>query len=782
MPRLLLTALVLGSSLLAQFQQTTQDPRMPRPPVTGGQKVADALLSKPTSALPAAVRLAPGTASAPAKNAPTDGAANPFAGPDFLLFDQPQADGPLWVNTAPWKASFASEGWSFIPFFGSDAPRNFPVGFAPPNVRIGGEALATVAATPTRTNRRIEYAHGSCVQALEVTDQGIEQTFRFDRLPHRGELVLSIATQSELSGEDAGLGLTFGNQLGTVHYGEAVAIDASGERTAAETTFHDGTITIRVPALFVVSARLPLLIDPLVSVRTFASGSQHVGNTDIAWDQSSQTSAICYQLAFSASDTDCFVVRADTDLNLLGLATIDGTTTSWTAPKIASNNGAHNFLVVCQVNVGHVAPHWIGGRILDHFGNTGGQFDIERSGVAGHYPGNHVRPDVGGDPYLVSPSYFTVVWEHEYSTADHDILMKQVTTGGTLRSAAPTVIDNSVAFQSHPSIGKSDGPGPANLQRWAIVYQQTYSATDEDLYGALVTWDGQLVLVGGTVRQDVDRSAANTTQPRVSSPTAGSNRIYLVASECELAYGSIRLHAVDSTLGPLWANDVVTIENDALRGSWAKRAPSIDCDGVRFTVAYQEAYNNGSDWDVRGSLIAFDPTQFLTAQEVGTGFAATGLIELFPEVASRYSGSGELSDRYTISCQRGNAGAYEVVGVAYAGHAPGGISLRSTGCGPLVITWTGVPLLGQRVDFSLFQAQALSGYVFGLPANNPLAICPGCTAGVQGSSVLGTTLALDIPPAAALVGVTVSTQGFTFGGGPCLGQISLSDTLDVRIQ
>lgn len=46
-----------------------------------------------------------------------------------VQFDRPRADEPLWAMGAAWKASFDGSGFTTIPFFGSSAPRNFPLRF-----------------------------------------------------------------------------------------------------------------------------------------------------------------------------------------------------------------------------------------------------------------------------------------------------------------------------------------------------------------------------------------------------------------------------------------------------------------------------------------------------------------------------------------------------------------------------------------------------------------------------------------------------------------------------
>ena len=61
----------------------------------------------------------------------------------------------------------------------------------------------------------------------------------------------------------------------------------------------------------------------------------------------------------------------------------------------------------------------------------------------------------------------------------------------------------------------------------------------------------------------------------------------------------------------------------------------------------------------------------------------------------------------------------------------------------------------------------------------PVTVCSTCQLGVNlnlASFIPGSVLGLQIPLEGAFVGGTLAVQGFTFGVGPCLGQVALSDT------
>src|SRR5690349_10431277 len=55
------------------------------------------------------------------------------------LYYDTAADGTVWVRGKTFKASFGPDGATYVPFLGSQAPRNFPVSLRVNSVTIGSE-------------------------------------------------------------------------------------------------------------------------------------------------------------------------------------------------------------------------------------------------------------------------------------------------------------------------------------------------------------------------------------------------------------------------------------------------------------------------------------------------------------------------------------------------------------------------------------------------------------------------------------------------------------------
>ncbi|MBL8724411.1 MAG: hypothetical protein JNK49_10220 [Planctomycetes bacterium] len=783
--RSLLSLFVLGAGVTAQGLSPAKP--MPLPPVTGDWKTAAEPVAKTApdadSAVPAAQpAAAPFAAKAPAglrTGAVAAALREQLA--TSLLVDTPRA-GEHWVRGANYKAGFDRRGFEF---FAAPAAATLPAPHATfrlQEVQVGGRALAVGDATPELHAHEVRWSRGGVVESVALGRGGVEQAFTFAELPARGALELVIAVDAA-GGVSADGGLQFAD--GAIHYGAAVAIDARGDRVPALTTLRDGAIAITVPAWFVEQAALPLVVDPLVSNTVAATSNLDLSNADLVWDSQDQTWMVVYESRFAANDTDVLVQRLSPAGALVGsLVAVDLTGLVWQRPAIANLQLYHRNLVVAQVSVDDVAPFWIGGRVLEAAGALAtAQFDVERASVANHATGDKVRPDVGGDPALAGPTYFTVVWERVFSATDHDIHMKQVTFDGQLRAAAPTMVANSGANQSWPSIAKADGPPPFADQRFLVVFQQTFGVGDEDVHGALLSWDGQVRPVNGNNTFPIATGIANDQRPRASSPTAASGlRHFLVAYERTTAGNGQIAATLLTHAGSVVAHANLSQMAPAVPTAWPQAAPSVDCDGVRFAVAHHYLFGSSTlDWDVRAILVAREGATL--AVHESSVLVASSQPERSPSIASVYSCTGQHTLGYAVVEERDEAATSTVFLQAYRGSGPAIIGTRPTGCGNVTLARTsGLGSVGETTQFQVAGAPSLLGVLVGLPATQWTPACPSCTMGVDGSALLGDTYNLTLPGSAVFAGITLSVQGFAFSGGPCLGSVALSDTIDLTLR
>ncbi len=716
----------------------------------------------------------------PAKVASTALPAGATSLPDEILFDD--REGALFALGNTYKAEFDSNGATYVPYF-DGAARNYPLHFVVQKAVVANTELAVDDAMPTRNDNRVTFAHGGLRATYDLLPRGMEQMFWFDTLPVRGELRVEVALHTDLQAAAHENGFSFSNELGTVSYSQAFAIDARGERLPLVTTLEHGTLCLRVPATFVASAVLPLCIDPLVSSSQLAYqgvGTHPAEVSDIAYEPTYGEYQVVFHRYWSGTDYDAFVRRFDSNMNPSTLFIIDTSgAESWEKPKIAANNLGDRFLVVAQTSNGSASPYWIAGRTVGSgSGPVGTPFVIERAGLPGHAFGDKINPDVGGDPDYFGPTYFTVVWERIALTTDHDVHLKQVTSTGSLVSATPIYLANSTAFDSQPTISKSNGAPPYATQCWGVAWQRTYSPSDEDIYGALVRWDG-VVTVPPFV---IDSPIAWQLHPSISSPTDEVNgaRYYLCTFDDQLPANSTITGTVLDQNGT--SQGRFDIANQ-LTPTYPHVEPSVDSDGARFVVGWHEVYGGtGQDFDIRVATCAFAPALGLVIQDQATPGYTTDMEGLCEVTSTHADGSG--AGRYGVTWTRSTATSRDIYARSYDGVQSGAtFSWRSTTCGTAAnFTVLGAPYLGGNVYAAHAIAGGIRGYVFGTPDSLPIGPCPGCTLGVQGTLVLLDPLTIQIPNQPTLVGQTFAMQGFEFGSGTCLGAISLSDTLDFTVR
>ncbi len=585
-----------------------------------------------------------------------------------MHYDAP-GDGSLWARGASYKASFDGAGATFFPLFGGTQPRHLPLALSPDAVTLGGVTLEI--ATPSTAHRSedsVALDRGSFVERYELATQCLEQVFVFRELEGSGELVVHIPiapAEEPIEVVATSTGLEIRSVLGAVTYGRAVAIDGDGRRTDAETTFADGAITIRVDEQFLSSATMPLVIDPLVTPLLIDTTTFVNQFSDVAYDATTQRWICAYGELATAGDQDVYY----TILNAAGASMWGGylnvNDSGWWSPKCANLNAADQFLVVCQVNVGLSST--IRGRTVQaNISSVGNEFFI--SGTEG---GDKFHPDVGGDPFGFSPSYYCVVYEREFSGSDDDILVRLVTSSSTLVGTNAVFLSNSSGTKdTFPSVAKSNNAGD-----WMIAWQRDLSASSAEIWAGSVSYSGVVVLnpfqvTGGD--QDI--------QVSVSTALAGTQKNMIAFLRW---YGTDwDVHAVvQEGTTPIASVDVSTLHNDAffLEDQWV---PNVDSDGQHFLLGYSERPVGAQNYNVYvdelyliGNMLGLSQTR--------VPLATTGTWEIGPAVAST-RGSGGETKRYLLSWTKeatASSGNFDIHGALFDGTDVGSTSQFCLGDG-----------------------------------------------------------------------------------------------------
>ncbi|HEX5053286.1 MAG TPA: hypothetical protein VFZ65_16035 [Planctomycetota bacterium] len=681
-------------------------------------------------------------------------------------------DGTVWARGADWKAAFTPRGMQFVPFLGSDAPRNLPLTLELVAVDAAGSDLALDQEGRAMLvgAHRIEIRHGACTERFDLARGHVEQSFVFDRPSPGGALRLRLRVDTELNAVAAADGgLSFGNERGGVRYGRATAVDARGERTAVAGELHDRVLTLTVPPAFVEHAAFPLVVDPLVSTFTVAPGigAPSTLHADCAHlGTYAGLGAVVHEEIYSATDHDVFVTGYASDGSIAASAYVDYTTTYWGSPAIASHRGASQFLVVAARGLPGNSAIW-GCTLTYAQGATATltpspQFAIQ-------VLGNGKSPDVGGDanPSPPLPGGYCVTWE---GINNGKIYYNIVRTDTSLLAGNGLALDPGPEVTSHPAICKSSGLGPYVSRRWIVVWQKRTSPSNEDIHGSVIAQDGTVP----TLDFAIDTSPRSETNPRVSSPTdpiGGFERYVVVYERAMPAVGPVIpanqdlfgqvMTATTPLSGPVDLSQFLSTDplGDQMH-------PCVDTDGTRFVVGFTED----------PAILNQDTVPFLaTLHVLNDTFGLTSL----PESASSYLGrddnlritaersGGTLNPRYLATWESTSttSAATDVHGAYYMGHLSLGptsyFSEQIPSCGGSQLVASGLPAIANTFVLDLQGTQAIPVILFG-DWINPTNVCANCQLGVDPATMLlsvGTQLTITVPQQAQLIGAQFGTQG-----------------------
>jgi len=254
---------------------------------------------------------------------------SPFLSPLREVQPDQGVGGGLWASGAGYKARFG-DGIAFFPVLGDKAQRNLPLRWTTTAIRFGeASVLGALTAQRRASDWRFELHHGPVVEAYDVRDDGVEQTFVLDRRPAvAGDFVVEGDIDSELTAPPSPWKhgeVVFHDASGQarVRYGAAVAIDARGQRLPMETSFDGRRLGLRLSGRWLSEATYPVTVDPLLSPVLLSTGSGYASTVDIVRDDVANDLMVVYRRASAGTDYDAFARVTDDTLP-------GGSSTIWT--------------------------------------------------------------------------------------------------------------------------------------------------------------------------------------------------------------------------------------------------------------------------------------------------------------------------------------------------------------------------------------------------------------------------------------------------------------------
>lgn len=509
------------------------------------------------------------------------------------VYFQTTSDGVLHAKGSNYKAMFTGPHMIYHPRNGK------PMTFAVASATVGGHPLPLNTETlATCDGDIVSIDRGSFIEKYALTHNTIEQLFVIDQLPANGDLVVRIAVDSPgmtaLTKTD---GLAFKSEQMEVTYSKAVLVDDVGTRTGLSTQIDNGVIEIRVNSSTLNRAAYPITIDPMIgNSDTFGYFSYSYKNPDLAYDATSNRFVLVAEFDYSETDRDvyCLLLDGDGDPIPNTFDYVDLTGVTWRNPKVANNNIANTFMVVAEHGLDGQRGIW-GSTIDPATGDTGPQFIVDAYDLR-----EKTNPDIGGDSLMTPPTHFLVVWQHAFSSEDHDIYARLMNADGTPVDDT-FVLDGAVTSQSHPAISKSN-----RGSQWVVAWQTKVTNTNHDIWAARVNWNGTVTIPAMPMNESTDAHS----KPQVSSPMAGR---FLLVYQNGLLGGQPQLQLLSSNLTTLDSKSLLELGNDVF--GMPRRHPTVDADGSKFVVGYVEKWD-GQYWyeDLYADTICVENDQLRLAE------------------------------------------------------------------------------------------------------------------------------------------------------------------------
>ncbi len=485
-----------------------------------------------------------------------------FRAPEGAVHFDTDEDGAHWVMGDTYKARVAGDGFTYIPFLGSRAPRTYPVEMRLACATAGGTGLELASrGTVTRTGDRIVIDRGPVQVIYDVAPDGVEQSFLFDeRLS--GALELEVAMTSEMSARADGLGYRWESALGGMVYGEATAIDAAGAEVAVSSSLVAGPndaggairIRHRVAEEFVRSASGPVLVDPWIYTYSFDSSTKFVESPVAVYDRIEDAYMIVFEETFAANDTDLrrVHVNAFTGALLSSPDYVDFSSFDVRRPTIAHTVAPNVFLVAATHRNFTPSRNRVIGRRITGAGSTAGAWRTlanASSSDSGSY-----APRLGGDNSPSGTNHFglvTLMRDGAYEEVQFHRI--SAATGSPVANSERRLVRKLGSLLEDVDMSPTTG-NPGEDREWVVALLENYSAANRMKVQTIrVGHDGNVVQSLSTVHTSDYISRTSPLQVSTlgskRSPTTGKP-YYLVtyaddgAGMAVLCSGATGHHAV----------------------------------------------------------------------------------------------------------------------------------------------------------------------------------------------------------------------------------------------
>ncbi len=527
-------------------------------------------------------------------------------------------DGVVWAMGGDYKISAGPDGFCFMPFLGSDAPKTFKLKLSLRSITLGGEPIVfEEKARVGRTADRITLGRGSVDEIYDCSTQFVEQSFELGLAGVDSELVLDLDVSADGAFEQRADGAFYLGARGGVSYSHAVVIDGEGKRLELEIDAGQDHVRLVVPAEFMRDSVAPVVVDPILRSYAINSASdQNLQAPDVAFDLDSNFYVYVHQSEWSATDSDVWMETYNAFTGqLFYLRAIDITLNDHREPQVAGDNTSDQFLVASR-RMTREGRWEIRGRMVHvSTGARGLEFQIaEVSGASGDPVGwDNTQFDVGGKSQ--GTPGFLVVWVRQFFSGSGRSNIR----AALVDPLVPFVMDGipdvngpwymtNMGGQDDTMVHVAKSSGKVDVAEWRSIFVNTERATGQQVIHTFVLADdGTLTLhpspllavdplytVSGLDVSEGLASLNAQSQPnpvsmfacQYAGPTG--SEIWLYGASVDNSFGGVRLATIQH-------------QDTQLDRSY----PSIGTLNSRFALAYVESNAAGSNYACYSTAIDF---------------------------------------------------------------------------------------------------------------------------------------------------------------------------------
>lgn len=705
--------------------------------------------------------------------------ARPQSGPDVASvfgqsFGMDFVDGALRAGGPGYKATFGPNGVEYTPALGEFAPRNMPVRLTLSSIRRGEvtlfDASSASAVKPRQDGMVASYDRGNGVlETYEARVDGLKQNFTFQTQPAGfGDLVVTCQLQTELSGPqgscDHGLSLELPG-VGGVSIGSVVGFDAHDTRSSGTMSYDGRSIQFVLPANYVSNAVYPMVLDPVIAT-TALINTNAAKDPDVAFDETFDDYLVVWEHQFSQLDIDVRGQKVDTSGNLVTTAIlITNESGNELNPSVGNVDAGSDYYVAWQDGASAFGPWNIRGRRVDGGTVTSQSTTINITPVSD----GSTDPDVSGDNASAGGSFDGCIIVYDDGTG---ISATKVDVSTAAVVAGPVSIIN-ISSCTNPSISKSGGSDGRHM----IVYDRQFTS-DRDVRGAIVDRDLAILdslvaietsatLDGHNADIDGDGESWMIVYEQSESGQTGPADIYCRRVEWNGSAG-------------VTSGTAVAVTDDA---NIDERDPAVGYLGTKYFAAWARQFS-GLNYDIRVvELDALNCT--VCGAETFASGGGSNIVDLNPEIATRYSGRASLNGNENIDqgmvvwMDTATAPPFEgdLVANLYEAFGGGTVNNLGGGCGNGGNNGFNGPVALGNADLELTVTGAGSGLtLISIMFADTFVSCGGCVINADAASYLfapavsgNASFPLPIPCDSVFVGTQLYTQWASVlsGTSPC---------------